>query len=147
MELIEAEYTWSTAHCKKKFPDGYFEFCLSYGSRPEYFREFDRFHWTSRHQCTRFKNRYTGPVVVDLSEWAEESPNVCLTDFLYYLLDKYGSKDCVLISEKPLGKELLAHVEKTVALDRIIQRLKPKELLSKRVIGFQVEEKEEQEHV
>lgn len=147
MELIEAEYIWSTAHCKKKFPNGYFEFRLSYGSRPEYFREFDRFHWTSRHQCTRFKNRYTGPVVVDLSEWAEESPNACLTDFLYYLSDKFGSKDCVLISEKPVGKELLAHIEKTIVLDRKILKLKPKELSSKRVIGFQAELKEEHEYV
>ena len=97
MELIEADYAWSSAHCKKKFPS-YFEFRLSYGSRPEYFREFDRFHWTSRHQCTRFKNRYTGPVVVDVSEWAQESPNTCLTDFLYFLNDKFISEDCVLIS-------------------------------------------------
>ena len=141
MELIEADYAWSAAHCKKKYPNGFFEFRLSYGNRPEYFREFDRFHWTSRHQCTRFKNRYSGPVVVDISEWAAESPNTCLTDFLYYL------SDCVLISEEPISKELLTHIERTVSIDRKIQKLKPKEASSKCVIGFRVEEKEEREHV
>lgn len=145
MELIEAEYAWSSAHCKKKYPNGFFEFRLSYGNRPEYFREFDRFDWISRHQCTRFKNRYTGPVVVDISEWAAESPNTCLTDFLYYLTD--NSKDCVLISEEPIKKELLTHIEKAVSIDRKIQRLKSREPSSKCVIGFRAEEKEESEHV
>lgn len=148
MELIEADYAWSAAHCRKKYPNGFFEFRLSYGNRPEHYREFDRFHWTSRHQCTRFKNRYTGPVVVDISEWASESPNTCLTDFLYYLMDKCDAKDCVLISEEPIKKELLTHIEKTVSIDRKIQKLKSKEPSSKCVIGFRVEEKEvEREYV
>ena len=147
MELIEADYAWSSAHCKKKYPNGFFEFRLSYGNRPESFREFDRFHYISRHQYTRFKNRYTGPVVVDISEWAAESPNTCLTDFLYYLADTFDSKDCVLISEEPIKKELLTHIEKTVSIDRKIQKLKPKESSSKCVIGFRAGNKEDLEHV
>lgn len=146
MEYVEAAYPWAHAHCKKLFPGGFFEFRLSYGSRPEIYREFDRFHWTSRHQCTRFRNRYTGPVVVDISEWAKEDPNACLTDFLYYLEDNYNSVGCVLISEKPCSKELLAHIEKTVTIHKKVQRLESSEK-TKRIIGFCTSEKGGQEHV
>lgn len=146
MEYVEAEYPWSLEHCKKLFPNGYFEFRLGYGSRPEYYREFDRFHWTSRKQCARYKNRYTGPVVVDITEWADEEPNTCLTDFLYYLSDTFAPKDCVLISEKQCNKALLDHIEKTVAIQKKLQKLQSTET-AKRVIGFTAPEKEEREHV
>ena len=146
MEYVEAEYLWSLEHCKKLFPNGYFEFRLAYGSNPESYREFDRFHWSSRHQCTRYKNRYTGPVVVDLSEWAEDAPNTCLTDFLYYLTDTFADQDCVLITEKPCNKKLLEHIEKTVSIHRKNQKLKETEN-DKRVIGFSASGKEDREYV
>lgn len=138
MEYIEADYQWMMNYCKEKFPNGFFEFRLGYGSRSEVYNEFNRFHWTSRHTGTRFKNKYDGPLVLDISEWADESPNTCLTDFLYYLADSFSPDACIIISEKTCSKELVDHIDKVLPIEKRICLLKEKNQ-AYRVIGFQAE--------
>lgn len=145
MEYIEADYPWLRAYCSRLYPAGFFAFRLCYGEDPETYNEFNRFSWISRRQCTRYRNRYTGPVAVDISDWAEKEPNTCLTDFLYYLTDCFAESNCVLVSEKPCSKALMTHIEKTVRLTKKTLRLQ--NAGKRRAIGFCTEGTEDVEYV
>jgi len=66
----------------------FFKFCLAYTEPHMTFEEIDRFLWESRHEMTRFKNRYEGHVLVDLSAYNDRLAHE-LSDyfnaFLYFL--------------------------------------------------------------
>ena len=64
--------------------NSYFEFELQ---SDNYHKELDRFLWESRKEMTEYKNRYEGPVVIDLSKWNHRQDNSFFEVFLYFLLD------------------------------------------------------------
>ena len=99
MDLIQGNYEESIFQCQMRFPNGFFAFCFAYTPSSEsHFREIDRFLWESRHEC-RFKNRYQGPCVVDITSWSGQYPNIYFDTFLYFLKDIIADNQCVLITQ------------------------------------------------
>lgn len=90
MVIIQGNYENAISHCKLITDGKYFEFVFPYVEREERFRELDRFIWESKH-CLRFKNEYSGNVLIELSEWNEKSKyefNEYFDAFMYYLRSK-----------------------------------------------------------
>lgn len=118
MELIQAKYEKALQYCKSKMNRKYFEFHFSYVPMNERFRELDRFIWEAKHQCTRYKNRYLGDIVIDISEWSDKEPNEYFHAFLYYIKDVYNEQKCIFISErvceKSITEKMQEHFEITI---------------------------------
>ena len=85
----------------------YFEFELQFDNCQ---RELDRFLWESRKEMTEYKNRYNGPVVVDVSKWNNQSDNSFFDAFLYFLRDN-DNELTIIMTQKP-SKQLLLCLEK-----------------------------------
>ena len=107
MELIFADFATAISICEEQLGEKYYLFSLPYVATYDRFREIDRFLWESRHMYARFQNRYSGPVVVDVTEWCREEPNVYLEAFLFFLKDLEEKQPCILISEKLWDKPLI----------------------------------------
>lgn len=92
-----------------------FEFTLSFSD--EYsnrFEEINRFQQQSVEQFARFRNRYTGRTVIDLSEWSDKPINSKLFAFLYFLKDRelYDKKNkTTFVCETHLEPELIERIE------------------------------------
>lgn len=145
MKLILAPYADACTHCSELLGTDYFEFCFSYAAHDSRFREIDRFLWESRHEKSRFSNRYTGPAVIDITAWSSEMPNSYFDAFSYFLKDLTIDLPLVLISEKPLKEPIRSRLERFFELE-ITDLLVHKEEKKIRTIGFAVQ-KEESEHV
>ena len=82
------------AKCERIFPDGFFSFSVSTDS---HFSEIDRFLDESMAN-TRFRNYYTGNVVLDLSEWNKNCEfGEQFNAFMYFIKDNTDKYNCVFI--------------------------------------------------
>ena len=147
-DLIQGKYEEAITQCRSKIDGEYFEFCFSYTTAEERFREIDRFLWESRHQCTRYQNRYDGPVVVDLTQWARQYPNDYFDAFMYFLKDISCGRECIFISETVCGRQIVDRMSdlfdvNVITLDTVKTHSEKKKT---NPIGFAFNE-EEKEHV
>ncbi len=136
--LIQGEYEKAKAHYNSTMLKDYFEFHFVYTSANEVFRELDRFIWESKHQKTRFKNQYTGPVLIDLTEWNSNETNEYFEAFLYYLKD-HAYLECTFIVQD-LCEDWFLDVLNTFFEIAVVELDIRKEKEQKRRIGFYLEE-------
>lgn len=141
VKLIQGKYEAA----KKSYLDGmskdFFEFHFNYVSTNEIFRELDRFMWESRHDKTRFKNRYEGPVLIDLTEWNQNEQNEYFDAFMYYLKDN-AYLEYTFIVQDECEKEFLDRL--VFFFEISIEELEfRKERTKQRRIGFCFEEEKE----
>ncbi len=135
VKLIEGKYesakTLYTSRCKD-----FFEFNFTYAGMNENFREINRFLWESRHEKTRFRNKFEGNVLINLTSWNGMDLNEYFEAFMYFLKDDPYLNVTFLI-EKECDRELLEklklffEIEKTeIGLDAPAKAVRP--------IGFTV---------
>lgn len=136
--LLQGEYEKAKAHYKETMQKDFFEFHFVYTSTNEAFRELDRFIWESKRQMTRFKNRYVGPVLVDLTEWNKNKSNEYFEAFLYYLKD-HQYLECTFIVQGRCETELIDTLKKFFEVE-VVELEANKENHKKRKIGFHLEE-------
>lgn len=106
MKLISGAYEALRERCDEQFRDGYFEFYFPYIDGDSRFREIDRFLYESKH-TVRYKNSYTGNVVIDLSEWNRRGHfNEYFDAFMYFVKDRMRSVNCIFITDRQCGDEL-----------------------------------------
>lgn len=142
MKLIQGTYPETKKHLQNLLSGAYFEFSLPYVEEGCTFREIDRFNDESR-RLTRFRNRYTGNVAINLTEWAEKPFNCYLTAFIYFLLDRmldYPESTVVLICEKACSDNFIFFLEDHFGEELEITDLGVKESATdRRIIGFVAE--------
>lgn len=144
MYLLQGDYKKVKGFCNDLFTNGYFEFEFSYVSENERFREIDRYLWESRHECTRFKNRYEGDIVIGLNEWNKNDPNKYFDAFMYFIKDcQKFTHSCILFVEDYVSESLLTSLKKHFDIITKEMGLDVKENKSKRKIGFYIENNEE----
>lgn len=136
--LIQGEYEKAISHYKSTMLKDYFEFHFVYTSANEVFRELDRFIWESRHQKTRFKNQYKGPVLIDLTEWNGNDINEYFEAFLYYLKD-HSYLECTFIVQNLCEECFLDKLNEFFEIDVVELDIR-KDKEKKRRIGFYLEE-------
>ena len=141
MELVIANYEYTRSWCRDYFCNDYFEFCFSYTSLKDRFREIDRYLWESRHEKTRFLNRYCGAVVIDISEWSEAMPNDYFDAFMFFLKDLSTSCQIAMISDKACEEQIVTRLRRFFQIE-ISDLLEKKDLQKTRRIGFAVREEE-----
>ena len=138
INVIQGTYEKAKEYYQTVMFEDYFEFCFAYTPTNQIFRELDRFIWESRHQMTRFKNRYAGPVLVDLTEWNAKHTNEYFEAFLYYLKDQ-PSLVCTFMIQNRCETWLLNLLKDFFEIDVIeLETYADKE--KKRRIGFCVED-------
>lgn len=148
MRLIHGDYEQSISYCKDKLGGDFFEFDLPYVPAAETFREIDRFLWESRHQCTRFQNRYEGRAVIDITDWNAHFPNDYFEAFLYFLKGSEAHLTCTLISSEPYSEQVLQRVRRLFPVRQV--QLDPSDRRPSRgsnVIGFSAESEEVRDDV
>lgn len=144
MLLVQGTYQKIHHYCNDIFKTNYYEFCFSYVENNERFREIDRFIWESKHFHTRFKNRYTGQVVVDLTAWSNKEPNEYYEAFLYFLKDYEPHCELCFITSEQYQEPTYAMLKKMFnvkTVDLGIENVKVE-----RTIGFSIS-KEGKENV
>ena len=113
MKLIQGDYRKINEYLRDVLSGAYFEFNFPYVDEKNVFKEINRFNDESR-KLTRFKNKYLGDVVVNISDWVDKPINEYFRAFMYFLLDrKLDSKNAVLLfaCEKICSYELLVYLE------------------------------------
>ena len=145
MKVVLAKYERARSWCRDYLCNDYFEFCFSYTSLKERFREIDRFLWESRHEKARFQNRYSGPAVIDITDWSDAAPNDYFDAFMYFIKDYSSESEVVLVSEKTCEEAVLSRLKRFFEVE-ISDLLEQKEVKQVRRIGFALRE-EERENV
>lgn len=142
MYLVQGSYENAISYCRGITRNAGFEFCFTYVSENEVFKEINRFIWESKHMHTRFKNKYKGSVVVDISQWCDKEPNLYFDAFMYYLKDNSTDYKIDFIADKECPKSLVEYLQTFFELDVI--DLGIKKVKEKTKIGFRIgtEEKE-----
>lgn len=113
MIIIQREYEKAVSYLKSTLKE-YFEFAFSYVDQNERFREIDRFLWESKH-CLRFKNEYTGNVVIELSGWNTKSLyefNEYFDAFMYFIKSKNGKLNTLFFVTGECSKNLYDQLSK-----------------------------------
>lgn len=141
VKLIQGNYEKAKKHYEKSGKCDYFEFHLAYTPTNETFREIDRFLWESRHQKTRYRNRYEGPVLIDLSSWNGKETNTYFDAFMYFLKDN-SSFECTFIVQKQCSAQMEQKLESFFKIKKTV--LEQNSIPSKRTIGFDTEGKEDE---
>lgn len=137
MYLLQGDYPNVKDYCEELFADDYFEFELSYVSENEKFKEIDRFLWESRHECTRYKNRYNGNFAIGITEWNDKTPNKYFDAFMFFLKDYMSSaRSCVIFVEDYIDKSLLNALKKHFNLTIKELSLTEKDDFTMKKIGF-----------
>lgn len=140
MRLIQGDYGKIKKYMNDNMGSTYFEFNLPYVDDNCVFKEINRFNDESR--CiTRFKNKYSGDVMVDITEWIDKSVNEYFEAFSYFILDRmleFPSSKFFLTCEKECTQEFLSVLEDCFKDDIQVIDLgvRKKTLSSKRVVGF-----------
>jgi len=119
MRLIHGDYEKCIEYCREMAGEEFFEFDFPFVSSDEKFRELDRFLWESRHQHTRFQNRYEGRVVIDITAWNKRYPNEYFEAFLYFLKGNEDIYSCVMISAEPYSHEVLEKLGKLFKIKEV----------------------------
>ncbi len=138
INLLQGKYEIAKKHYADATMTDFFEFDLSYVPKNEHFRELDRFLWESKHTMTRFKNRYDGPVLINLTSWNSKEVNEYFEAFMYFLKDSPGLK-CTFIVENKCNEQLLENLESFFEI-KVMELTEVKEKEPKRKIGFIIEE-------
>ena len=99
----------------------------------------------SRHEKARFRNRYVGPAVIDITEWSDAAPNDYFDAFMYFIKDYSSESEVVLVSEKTCEEAVLSRLKRFFEVE-ISDLLEQKEVKQVRRIGFALRE-EEREYV
>ncbi|MBO5935264.1 MAG: hypothetical protein J6Q94_07215 [Clostridia bacterium] len=137
MKLIQGNYEKAIRQCQKELKSDYFEFCFSYVSANEDFREIKRFLWESKNQCTRFRNRYIGPAVIDITEWSRKYPNEYFDAFMYFIKSNMEQMQFIIISHNYCNKEITERLEEFFNIRVVdVDRRKSANNKKKNVIGF-----------
>lgn len=113
MKIIQGEYRKSKEYILKELNDDYFEFNLPYVDENSVFKEINRFNDESK-KCTRFKNKFSGNVVVNLSEWVNNPINEYFNAFMYFLVDRtleFNNSKLIFICEQICPKKLIFAIE------------------------------------
>lgn len=113
MKLIQGKYKKSKEYIFSEFKNNYFEFYLPYVDENSMFKEINRFNDESK-KLTRFKNSYSGNVIVDLTEWVDEPVNRYFTAFMYFLVDrtlKFENSKLIFLCEQACTDELISAIE------------------------------------
>lgn len=137
--LIQGKYEKAKAFYEKNVSKKYFEFQFAYVSQNEVFKEIDRFLWESRHQMTRFKNNYKGPVLIDLSCWNDNDLNTYFDAFMFLLKDN-GFYECTFMCQEECCEELLEKLKDYFEIS--ITSLDIEKKVKKMTIGFVAPDKE-----
>ena len=147
MKIITGSYEKVKQECSKYVDNTCFEFYFSYVSDSvERFREIDRFLYESRKR-TRFKNKYIGDIVIDVSDWNnEEKLNNYFDLFMYFVKDNMEHNRFILTADKQCSKALLLRLKRFFKLEEVC--LEPAKLDSKIKMGFALpDDKEESSNV
>ncbi len=145
MRLIHGEYCEAVAYCRKMIKSDFFEFDFPFVPMSENFREIDRFLWESRHQCTRFRNRYDGPAVIDITDWNSQHPNDYFDAFLYFLKNSEKSITCTFISSEPFSQAVLDRISRLFKVKEISLGKDSRPARKNRTIGFASETTDKEE--
>ncbi len=119
MRLIQGDYKKTIMYCSDMLKGDFFEFDFPFVPMDERFREIDRFLWESKHQCTRFKNRYEGCAIIDISDWSRHFPNDYFDAFMYFLKDNEAFTPCALISSEPCSSEVRGRLERLFSVKEV----------------------------
>jgi hypothetical protein len=114
MIILQGNYEDIVAEINRSTKSNVFEFVFSYVEQDERFRELDRFLWESRH-CLRFKNEYSGSVLIDLSGWNDKEDyefNEYFGAFMYYLKSKDDKMQVKFMVIGKCSKRLFVQLEK-----------------------------------
>lgn len=125
-DIILGSYENAKRMYEQKNGKNYFEFEFSFVDQSQNFREINRFLWESKHEMTRFKNRYSGPVLIDLSQWNDEQPNIYFDAFMYFLKDSEDIEVTFAV-DNDLSHQLKKRIEKLfeleiITLDREVEK-------------------------
>lgn len=105
VEIIQGNYEKAKQYYEASVRDEYFEFEFPYVPMEYSFKEIDRFLWESRHEKTRFKNYYSGAVLVDISGWNDKDFTQYFDAFMYFLKDN-AAYVCTFLVRSEMSKEL-----------------------------------------
>lgn len=144
MKLILGNYEKTIDYCNRMDNGSFFEFLFAYASENETFREINRFIWESKHLATRFKNKYRGAVVIDLSEWCGDAPNKYFDAFMYFIKGNSDDYRVDFISQNECPSALLERLDSFFDIEIIDLGLDKHSSDTK--IGFYIE-REEKEYV
>ena len=139
-DLVIGSCAECSAYCKSHFKKRYFAFTFSYVSTDTHFREIDRFLWESKHRCTRFRNRYIGPVVIDMSEWSDRQSNEYFDAFMYFLLDNHDSFNILFVSQTEFRPDISKTMSRYFDIDKIYLPSASLSPSGTKLIGFDIEE-------
>lgn len=132
--LVQADFEKAIEYINNISGQG-FIFELDYVDIAINFREIDRFLWESKKNM-RYKNKYKGSVIINLSKWNGKPINKYFHAFIYMIRDNYT--ECSFITESPADNELIDELSKHY------NNLKVKSFLEKeqriKPIGFAIEE-------
>ena len=136
--LVQADFKDAVRFAENTYGKG-FVFEFDYVSANSTFREINRFLWESR-KSQRYKNRYDGPVTVNLTKWSSKHLNEYFHAFMYMLQDY--EYECCFITEVHPKEDLIKAIEKHFENVKIKNML-PEEKVNKTTIGFAITEGKE----
>ncbi len=113
VKLVQGTYRKAKEYIHTALKGSYFEFYFPYVDENAIFREINRFNDESK-KLTRFKNKYTGDVVVNLTDWVDKPINEYFSAFMYYLVDRtleFKNSKLIFTSEKICPREFLTTIE------------------------------------
>ena len=113
MKLVQGDFRKTREYVYTALKGHYFEFYFPYIDEDAVFREINRFNDESK-KLTRFKNKYTGNVVVNLTAWIDKPLNEYFTVFMYFLVDRtleFKNSKLIFTSEKVCSHEFLTTIE------------------------------------
>ena len=146
VRIIQGEYSNIKAYIGDILQNKYFDFNFTFTEENEVFREINRFIWESKHLHTRFKNRYSGPVAVCLSEWNNERLNNYFDIFMYFLKDISSDSDIYLYVESCISECISKRIEYFFPKIKKVDLQLTEEKVTRR-IGFYIQESEEMEEM
>ena len=136
MDIIIGSCRECAEHCDKLFGEDYFPFVFPYVSVDAPFREIDRFLWESKRTRTRFRNRYEGNVVIDITAWSTQIPNEYFEAFMCFLEDNSDILPTVFISETVCGSHVKASLSKHFEISELLLDSAVDRSANRNVIGF-----------
>ncbi len=113
MKLVQGDYRKTKEYIYATLKGVCFEFYLPYVDENAVFREINRFNDESK-KLTRFKNKYTGDVVINLTDWVDKPINEYFSAFMYYLVDRtlnFKKSELIFTTEKVCPHEFLTTIE------------------------------------
>ena len=146
MKIITGSYEKVKKEIEKLIGNDYFEFFFPYvEDSVDRFREIDRFLYESR-KHTRFKNRYVGNIVIDITDWNNRECNKYFDAFMYFVKDNTDLNRFIFTVDKPSSRELIERLSVFFTInEKSLETMKPKQKIK---IGFALpEEKEDALHV